>query len=610
MSWAGNKKYTVPFMSLNGTSCRVDIYERDYQGDVVTTLTGAAEPVVFEENSNDDLLDVVRTKTGYLNLIEKESGELDGVLPVSNIEMMAEVWTDSVLIFYGYLQAQQFQTEWEPSPRKISIPIVSPLGVFGETYLNPIITPGNQSLGVVMQEICEHFQYDYISVPSALLLDNQNPMQVFVNNRVLSPYNENYGFGEENVFSPISYTEFIEAFCNLYGLISHDSVYKDGNYMRRVLQFTKFDYNGNYLLMGVPDLDDPNYEGSIITSESLTFGSVYSPADNNGNTVRLLPIGRLNIDHGDYLEDIGMNLRLASLGSSPAGRVSTLVEIGKVLFFIPLSLADGGEFNSDLLNSTNTAPYTNYASQGNMVRTAGDGSSEMIDLSFQHEVTPISNNPLLEYTFSKIPRTAFNVVMRTVKHENQYRFQVKSGNYYLANSGSDYVWTTTETILNRIAADENSGEYVIANIPPITNPVRVRIYQADGMRTYWGDPITELKLSARQDPLSSYYDMSKNPVRTIKTEGMNDSKSITMLFHDYIDNPGRIIGGELLGQNNYSYLFSPINVLNVRVKQLSFHDQLSLYNSTFSIDGANTWRLISFGCDVWNDDFILKFMRT
>ena len=131
------------------------------------------------------------------------------------------------------------------------------------------------------------------------------------------------------------------------------------------------------------------------------------------------------------------------------------------------------------------------------------------------------------------------------------------------------------------------------------------------MRTYWGDPITSLKLTVKKNPLLTYYGLNPKPVRTIKEEGSRETASISLLFHDYIDNPGRIVGGSVIAQNNYAYLFTSLSVLNVRVKRASLnYDQTALYKNSFTIDGTSGWKLVSFGCDVWNDDFILKFMKS
>ena len=102
MAWAnGNKKWTVPFVSLNGTSCRVDIYARDYAGDTVTELSlsntnapgcAAANPFEYSEDNDSDLLSVIRYRTGYLRLIEHEYGGLADIYPSVNTDRYVEFY--------------------------------------------------------------------------------------------------------------------------------------------------------------------------------------------------------------------------------------------------------------------------------------------------------------------------------------------------------------------------------------------------------------------------------------------------------------------------------------------------------------------------------------
>lgn len=591
--------WTVNFKSFDDVSCQILV---DGGGG---SFTGAANPIVFEEDDSDNLLDVLRSKTGYINLIETENGEFDDIYPSTNTESIVEVWHGSELLFFGYLQAQNFDHDWISAPRHISIPISSPLGVIHEMNINPINAAGNTTLGTVMKEVCQYLGYDYIEIPSNLLTNSVNPMHVYVNNRVLSPYNDNYGFGEEDLFSPMSYTNFLEAFCNLYGLIAHESVY---NLQYKCLTFTRVDYTGNYLLMAVSSLNDTSVNGTIITPSSLTFSNIFSIADSNSVESRILPIGKLEINHGEYLDEAKMNLRLSTLLDD-----GTLYGMGKVMYMAPLSITNGGEFYSRLWNNS-TALYTDYQRQGDMTRTAGDGEKEVIDLSFSHEVGTPSNDPLFEYTFSKFPRLhwgSMSFVMKTKEKplEGTYRFQLQSGNQYLNMSGIIPYWSTTPAILDNIYYNDD-GELRIDGIGATTNPITVRVYQAAYTRTYWGNPIVELKLTTKSSPLAVYKDPRVSPIKTIKVEGSKASDSIDMPIHDYIDNPGRIIGGSLLAQNQYSYMFSSLSMLKVNVKRLSNTDLNILALATFTINGTSGWKLLTISGNVWDNTFDLVFIKS
>lgn len=72
------KRWTIPFKSLNGTDCRIDIYDEGWAGSVTEISTAnnsspgypQSDPIYYEEESDENLLLVVRYKTGYINLVE------------------------------------------------------------------------------------------------------------------------------------------------------------------------------------------------------------------------------------------------------------------------------------------------------------------------------------------------------------------------------------------------------------------------------------------------------------------------------------------------------------------------------------------------------------
>ena len=68
---ARNIRWYVPFKSLVGVSCRVNIYDNDWPSYIdPMRLTGAANPFYFEEGNNSDILnDVIRYRTGYIQFV-------------------------------------------------------------------------------------------------------------------------------------------------------------------------------------------------------------------------------------------------------------------------------------------------------------------------------------------------------------------------------------------------------------------------------------------------------------------------------------------------------------------------------------------------------------
>jgi hypothetical protein len=119
-------RWQVPFISLNGTQCRVDIYQEDWEGGITilsetnanAPAVPAADPFVYEENDSEDTLsDVIRYRTGYLTLIEKEYGGMNDIFPAVNTDRYIEFYYGETLDFTGYIQAQSFENDWSPGPR-------------------------------------------------------------------------------------------------------------------------------------------------------------------------------------------------------------------------------------------------------------------------------------------------------------------------------------------------------------------------------------------------------------------------------------------------------------------------------------------------------------
>ena len=593
------------FRSLDNKACGVSI---DGGG---TTLTGAAEPVTFEEDSSDDLLEVIRPKTGYLNLVETSYGELDSIFPATNTERSIRVYRNNELLFFGFIQAQNYANDYAPAPRHVSLPISSPLGVIANTFINPRNSAGNTTLGAVMKEICTALGYTYIVVPTSLLTGDANPMHVSVNNRVLSPYNDNYGFGAEDLFSPMSYEDFLTAFCNLYGVIARDTIHADNGVGYPTLAFTRFDYNGTYRLMAVSSLDDTSETGTSITARVLSFTTNFNISDKDGQTSMILPLGELDIEHDDYVDEVEMNLKHSTFGSSPGSREGSMNNVGKVMYFMPLSIAAGNEFYSAMWSS-DTALYTT-APTSNMVRVAGDGSQEYIEVRTKYTEGVVLADPLFTYTFGTIPRTRFSLAFKTFRHAFIYRVRVQSGGKYLEKSGSQYLityrWVDSPTIIDGVTANTD-GEYRFDDIPATDSPIVITWFCATAI-AYYNDPFTDIWLETKTEPFVEYHDKRVSPLRTNKQEGSAESASISMTFHDYIDTPGRIIGGSLVAQNDYAYIFRSLRVLEVRAKRTVTNtwDEMTMKTGQFTINGVSGWRLICFGMDVWNDEYILKFMK-
>lgn len=608
-------KYRLQFKSLNGTGCLVNVYVDGASSSAdtsktgadvpfavengVTALTGSANPLVFGETDSDNLLEVIRQKTGYLSVIEETAGELDNLHPTTSTDRYVEVFYGGQLVFFGYLQEQSFDTVMENGVREVSIPITSPIGVISGLYFSPIKISSTTTIGVLLQEVCSAMGYTWFVVPKDMTTVALTNLRV--SNRIISPYNPNYNYGANDLFLPISYQELVEGICNLCGCITHDGVYLGS----KAIFFTRFDYSGAYKAYDIYGETDDH------TTTQVALLSNYTAADRHANVSTILPLDELNIENGEYIDEVNMNLDLGtSLGES------TVHSSGKVAFLQPVSVADGGGFSSTLW-SNSTIFYTSQANQGNMVRVFGTGSQTMIDLSFRQPQAIEDNTVLWQYTFSEWPRENFLIKMTTQNHTYSYRCKVTCDGKYLSKNTTTGLlsWVSAETYIDLTADDD--GNYMVGkadsmfdHIPAVTAPVTFQLIPRGYGPSYWDDPITGLQLISDVNSLAKYMGTRTEPTRTIRQQARANTDTISMLISDYVDTPNRIIGGHLSAQLDYAYMFRPVKKIDMTLKNQNSTRDDDEYMDTFSITGYGSgWRQVGVGFDLRNDNYKFTLMK-
>ena len=118
------KRYTLTYRDrLNNQ--HVAYIDIDSGSGSVTIANGAVSPLVIEEDYNDDMLSPIRTKTGYLKIVEPNFGDYDDIFPTSPKSHVIRTEDG----FCGYLQPQAFSNGWEPGPRVLKIPVSSPMNL-------------------------------------------------------------------------------------------------------------------------------------------------------------------------------------------------------------------------------------------------------------------------------------------------------------------------------------------------------------------------------------------------------------------------------------------------------------------------------------------------
>ena len=281
-------RFYFKFKTFLNHTCRVDIYDKYYSGsavelkkDIVNSPGCPADnPLIIEEDNSDNLLDNVRVKTGYINLVELIDGGLRPLFPEKNDDMEMYVLmdipdnissdsadADPYITLHGYIQAQSFENDYFSYKKEQKIPFMSTMEMIGDLPM-PVTSPALDSIF----DDCFSDYYKYLVFPDIQYRRgeeyvNQNILSLLVAEPIFYPYNQNYNYGliedgiTPSVYSPVTYKDFVKMLCDSFGLISHDY----GN----MLVFTKIGYIGNYI----------KYE----IDESLTSGVVIGNGNNGIN---------------------------------------------------------------------------------------------------------------------------------------------------------------------------------------------------------------------------------------------------------------------------------------------------------------------------------------
>lgn len=302
MAWSyGNLRWQLPFESRKGVTCRVDIYKRGYTGSSVTQLIGTDKPVYWDEDSDESLLTTVRSKTGYLNLIEETYGDLNDIYPATDIDHYVEVYYGSTCVFSGFIKAQTFGLPFTPGPRILKLPIQSPLEVASGIKMTAVDMPTYKSLGTILKEACTKLQSNITQVifPVGITLDTGYTADLTwkVISLAYCPYNsdfDNYKEHDQDVFITKDVQYCINGICNCFGLMVHD--------FPGMLVFSKVDYSGSYGIYNVSSLD-----GTTLTPIATIDSSVATDYNNidilsdNGKETQIMPVKNIEINYeGDF----------------------------------------------------------------------------------------------------------------------------------------------------------------------------------------------------------------------------------------------------------------------------------------------------------------------
>lgn len=589
-------RWYFTFQTFSGNTCSVEIDDRNYSGSAVELnkdVSGSPgcpsdNPVVIEEDNSRDMLQTVRTKTGYLHLIELAEDGLRAMFPETGTQMSVSITLNSQLIFYGYIQSQTFESKYKSYRRKVDIPIVSAIGAVLNERMSDTAwgTPtGLCKLGYVFED--EFSFYNYLIMPEFVVLDDESqivhPLDVEVPCNILSPANDDFHFGVEGVdqipveqYNIMTHGEFLEAFCRLYGVTCHE--------VGDAIVFTRPDYTGKYIRMEISELYNP-YDTQVEigdNTDETTLNTLFNFADNKGKSYGVSPLCQLRISPETIDEEEKADFTQATYVTFDPNR----------------KLAVLHNMNEDLYLNPNY--YTEQASPqtGVYTRLVGNGNGEMVQMRFS------GSEGLYLAKFGFYTPTFNNFNHFIMKLENytagmQLKISVRSGGKYYNFQEEGDPWTTTQTF-STVTVDGNGEMSWWA----LTNGqyTEVLVYSAG---TQVSEAfITEAKMcriydETGRDVTSAY---TKQVSRDLLVNGDTESPekaSITSAFlyraSAYNDFP------------RYRYMTKQQRGLKITMRPKNTFNMLNLYIEIIGVySDADTYRMLSVGNEVISDTYTFQ----
>ena len=596
---AYKKRWEIPFKSLNGTSCRIDILKNGYTGDTYEVISNgnlgwpAEDPFYFEEDDSDNLLDVIRTKTGYIRLIENNHGDLNALFPQLNTDHYVRFYYDNTLAFTGYIRAESFGLEWGELHRRIDLPVISPLELADGMSFTPPTNPEYRTVGKWLYEVINGLDayINRVEFPDPENFRTQCIMNLYLCSLALCP--QNYEWGNKSDMSEAtdfyegkSYRYFLEGLCNAFGLIVRDEPGK--------LVFSRYDYTGKYSSSTKSGLNSTQSRTQIVSSDYTEFLPInISSEDNEENTI--LPLSRITVDgEGEYYQPTELPTEVCSRSTNGGNYNGKYY--GK---FTPLN---------DLLTAYNTganvSPVTGRLS-GSGTMIAFDGSAKVLCQKSSGETGvrtlvkfKLFNNPT-KFTFNtNFGNTIENLDNPTtaptlhvfIKRNNQYWTQ-------------DYVWSTSDESIN-VGFKGSHSIY----IPQGSTLYPTEIWFTSDMQ-YWSSDyiyvIDSIRIDENTSAIDEWYNGERKAQKIINGTPSDSEASITRAFSRQWQNSNHLSSSTFYisepSEPTYPYLTAAQRRLQLNCKGTipDYHYMKQLYFA------GNLWRLIAMAFHPWDDEYKL-----
>jgi hypothetical protein len=583
---------------------------------------GSVSPLVISEDDNDDMLVPIRTKTGYLKIVEQNFGDFDDIYPTSPTSH--KVLTEDG--FCGYLQPQAFSNGWEPGPRVLKIPVSSPMNLMD--YTKSTIVGYNIKYRVLdmMLDALYKLEYDKIVLPRGLG-NGDSFIFSFVSSLTVCPFAENDDYQYPTVgsiYAPKMVMEVLEAICTRFGLILHDHCLGNAAIDNGMLVLTKNDYDGPYQLWTQDSLDQEEIPSDLaVTGNTVrNFSDYFEIASTDNEDSLIQPYSKITFNNkGEQADDVQYHpewshyTNLDLYGNQH--RHCMLQVVGNWLVSQKLTttaitnaVALCGIYKPSEQQEKDAEEYILASMPGG---TAQD--YEMFRIR-------MIGAPPRSYKVSGIVKVAFS-------YNNDYIFPMANmGNFGLAVKYGDYYWdwdneesysdwkTNPSQKIVYITPSETDGTFVTPmSMDQPDDNIEADYYEI----IFYFDPANDLYNYTKifgNITLQTYVNKATrkyvvvDPNKPIVVEGSSGSMSdaeVDLLFSRNRNSNFLTLQGGYFNSVNSGYLLYPQKIRKVTVKRTGVFDYMN-YLCKWSFGDTFTWRLIAVSDDIYNCERTLTFM--
>lgn len=596
--------WTARFKSFNEIDCSIEINGGG------TEVTASATPIIFDEGDSDDLLDVVRFKTGYINLMETYDGELDDIYPETNTSRKVMVRYGTDVVFVGFIQAQSFENKWEGSIREMQFPIISPLGLLESMTLPTYNPPRAVTLASLLADVVDALnnlgaEYNYIVWPQMSVLLSET-----VSSLVFCPFNSDHDPTSVSppLFAPRTCLEFIEGLCNAFGWMVHDNSLE--------IVFTKFDHTGSYLrcakenIRTLTQVSTDSFSGQ---SEFL-LESFFKYADDDGKISTVMPVEEVEIEYdGEYVKNSNLNFDHLTYHSYTRDGNQLVAWLSSGT---PELTGQKLNFNNMFTNGKLSYEGCNACSFGNpshqeegiLVNLPNSTihDTELFTVKFYER--PTGNGFQIKYN-TRWSDIILNLGNEDISHK-KLGIRVKIGNQYYQGGGE---WSTNRGGVYSYGSEEHYWVDGITNAPE-GFPVEVSFYETQPIGT---NPVqliavTNIRLEELPEVFSDYR-VVKRETDTIRIANGNGQgkATVSMPITCYRKNNSQI-GTSIVSNRftEYTYLLKSREQLTIKMKRQSSLASVSsrIYQSYVKYNDKK-WRTISISQNIREDECTIVLQR-